>query len=206
MNLRKKTSEEFLIINPSKTSISRFLVTPRYYVSSEYLITELPARASKSHCSRKCRWNAPLNVPVLISAELAAPCQGGWGGSRQLVREGRGATDVPKSPGKLVPRPRELRADFARKSAGRPGGVSFYRDTRYTRRTCRGLLRGELLVGLISLSSVRSRSTPRERARPHGRGNGGREREGGGGRTLRYWDNASERERQDCGIFTLCPV
>lgn len=87
---------------------------------------------------------------------------------------------MPKSPGKLVPRPRELRADFARKSAGRPDGVSFYRDTRYTRRTCRGLLRGELLVGLISLSSVRSRSTPRERVRAHDRGGRGEEGEGGG--------------------------
>lgn len=87
---------------------------------------------------------------------------------------------MPKSPGKLVPRPRELRADFARKSAGRPDGVSFYRDTRYTRRTCRGLLRGELLVGLISLSSVRSRSTPRERVRAHGRGRRGEEGEEGG--------------------------
>lgn len=112
---------------------------------------------------------------------------------------------MPKSSGKLVPRPRELRADFARKSAGRPDGVSFYRDTRYTRRTCRGLLRGELLVGLISLSSVRSRSTPRERVRAHDRG-GGKGGRGGRGRALRYRDNASERERQDCGIFTLCPV
>ncbi|TGZ37431.1 Uncharacterized protein DBV15_10650 [Temnothorax longispinosus] len=36
----------------------------------------------------------PLNVPVLISAELAAPRRG----SRQLVRGGRRGTNVPKSP------------------------------------------------------------------------------------------------------------
>ncbi|EGI71016.1 hypothetical protein G5I_00125 [Acromyrmex echinatior] len=53
----------------------------------------------------------PLNVPVLISAELAAPRRG----SRQLVRRGRGH-ERAKKPGKLVPRLRELRGDFGRKS------------------------------------------------------------------------------------------
>jgi len=54
----------------------------------------------------------PLNVPVLISAELAAPRRG----SRQLVKRGRDH-ERAKKPGKLVPRPRELRGDFGRKSA-----------------------------------------------------------------------------------------
>lgn len=53
----------------------------------------------------------PLNVPVLISAELAAPRRG----TRQLVR-GKKGHGRAKKPGKLVPRPRELRGDFARKS------------------------------------------------------------------------------------------
>lgn len=98
-----------------------------------------------------------LNVPVLISAELATPRRG----SRQLVR-GQGRA---KKPGKLVPRPRELRDDFERKSGGEEGsrGSPFQRDTRCTHTVlAEGLLRGELLAGLISLSSIRSHSTPFE--------------------------------------------
>lgn len=61
----------------------------------------------------------PLNVPVLISAELASPCRE----SRQLVR-GRGGTDVPKSPVNSCHGP----ANFAATSdvnQRRPGSVSF---------------------------------------------------------------------------------
>jgi len=98
----------FLIKNPSKTSISRFLITPQYYASSAYLITELPTQES---LQSKVQVEYLLNVPVLISAELAALRRG----SRQLVRKGRGH-ERAKKPGKLVPRLRELHGDFGRKS------------------------------------------------------------------------------------------
>lgn len=97
----------------------------------------------------------PLNVPVLISAELEAPRRG----AQQLVR-GHGRA---KKPGKLVPRPRELRDDFGRKSAESGRRCVLAGHPVHTPGTCRGLLHGELLVGLISLSSVRSHSTPFER-------------------------------------------
>lgn len=98
----------------------------------------------------------PLNVPVLISAELAAPRRGISAISQE---GGRGREHGrAKKPGKLVPRPRELRGDFGRKSAASGWCLVLAGHPVHTRRTCRGLLRGELLVGLISLSSVRSHS------------------------------------------------
>lgn len=97
------------------------------------LNNETVGGASGGVVAPKVQVDYPLNVPVLISAELAAPRRG----ARQLVR-GHGRA---KKPGKLVPRPRELRDDFERKSApvsGRRSALAGHPVHTPPRRTCRG--------------------------------------------------------------------
>jgi hypothetical protein len=84
----KKPAAVLIWINLDKTS--RFLST-RYYVPNQHSIT------TRAVATKSAQVGYLLNVPVLISDELAAPCRG----ARQLVR-GHGRA---KKLGKLVPRP-----------------------------------------------------------------------------------------------------